>query len=192
MSLIFMDSEFTGLHRDTTLISLGLISDNGKSFYAEFTDYDKSQCDPWIQENVLAHLKFPNGQFTRIAHRNDGELDLNGVEMRLPKELVREQLRTWLSQFGDIQLVSDVCHYDMVLFIDIFGGAFDLPWNVNAACHDANQDIARYCGISEKAAFDLSREEFIADRDKTIDGDKHNALYDAKVIREIYHITNGA
>jgi hypothetical protein len=70
----------------------------------------------------------------------------------------------------------------MVLFVDIFGGAFDLPENVSPACHDINQDIARYFNISEREAFDKSREE-IAD---AIQGDKHNALYDALVIRNIY------
>jgi hypothetical protein len=36
---IFFDTEFTGLHQGTTLISIGLISECGKTFYAEFTDY---------------------------------------------------------------------------------------------------------------------------------------------------------
>jgi hypothetical protein len=34
---IFFDTEFTGLHQGTTLISIGLISECGKTFYAEFT-----------------------------------------------------------------------------------------------------------------------------------------------------------
>ena len=51
-----MDMEFTGLHQHTTLISIGLESDCGKSFYAEFTDYDESQVDEWIQENVIENL----------------------------------------------------------------------------------------------------------------------------------------
>ena len=38
---IFLDTEFTGLHKNTTLISLGLVSECGKTFYAEFTDYDQ-------------------------------------------------------------------------------------------------------------------------------------------------------
>lgn len=30
MSLLFFDTEFTGLRKDTTLISLGIVADNGK------------------------------------------------------------------------------------------------------------------------------------------------------------------
>ena len=55
---IFFDTEFTGLHQHTTLISIGLIAEDGRKFYAEFNDYDKSQVDEWMQENVINNLKF--------------------------------------------------------------------------------------------------------------------------------------
>ena len=55
---IFFDTEFTGLHKNTTLISIGLIDENGRTFYAEFTDYDKSQCDDWIKEHVIDNLLY--------------------------------------------------------------------------------------------------------------------------------------
>jgi len=55
---IFFDTEMTGLHRGTTLVSIGMVSEDDKTFYAEFTDYDKSQVDPWIQENVINNLKY--------------------------------------------------------------------------------------------------------------------------------------
>jgi hypothetical protein len=35
---LFLDTEFTGLHQNTTLISIGLIADTGDN--AELTDYD--------------------------------------------------------------------------------------------------------------------------------------------------------
>ena len=51
---LFFDMEFTGLHKNTTPISIGIVSEGGKTFYAEFTDYDESQCDDWIKENVTS------------------------------------------------------------------------------------------------------------------------------------------
>ena len=54
---IFFDTEFTGLHKNTELISIGLIAENGNMFYGEITNYDKSQVDNWIQENVINNLK---------------------------------------------------------------------------------------------------------------------------------------
>ena len=35
MTKIFFDTEFTGLHQKTTLISIGLIAETGETFYAE-------------------------------------------------------------------------------------------------------------------------------------------------------------
>ena len=55
---LYFDMEFTGLHQNTTLISLGIVSECGKTFYAELNDYDESQVDEWIKENVIDKLKF--------------------------------------------------------------------------------------------------------------------------------------
>ena len=179
---IYFDTEFTGLHKNTTLISIGCVDENGKTFYAEFTDYDRVQINPWLEKNVLANLKFVGEK----GAANDGK---GNVEMCGSKDDVKGFLRAWLSHYDKVQFVSDVCHYDMVLLIDLFGTAFDLPNGVSASCHDVNQDIARHYGISEAEAFDMSREGILADYDLAINGEKHNALYDAKVIKRLYDIT---
>ena len=201
---IFFDTEFTGLHKDTTLISIGLIDKYGRTFYGEFSDYDESKCDNWIRENVIKHLKWskegPVEDFVNIYD--------NAWEAFGSKEYIKIVLTEWLSKYNNVELVSDCCHYDMVLFIDIFGDAWSIPDVVNPVCHDINQDIAKYFDISEREAFDLSREKIIEkvnidnqdianhfDISKSqkiinIEGDKHNSLYDAKVIKEIYEIVN--
>ena len=180
---IFFDTEFTGLHKNTTLVSIGMIDENGRSFYAEFTDYDESQCDDWIKEHVINNLVLapyynPNHLFKKL-----GYMFIYG-----DKQYVKKSLEEWLFVYDSVELVSDVCHYDMVLLIDLFGTAFDLPQNVNPACHDINQDIAKYYEISETEAFDFSREEILSNNAIVIEGDKHNSLYDAKVIKEIYNV----
>lgn len=180
---IFFDTEFTGLHKDTTLISMGCVDENGRTFYAEFCDYAKDQVNEWIKNNVIAHLKylkFPVDADHKVHVYN---ISNDSIEVYGTKEAIAGVLKTWLSKYDSVELVSDVCHYDMVLFIDLFGGAFDIPSNVNASCHDINQDIAWYYRVSEKEAFDMCREDIIL---TPIEGDKHNSLYDARVIRAIY------
>lgn len=178
---IFFDTEFTGLHKDTTLISIGLVSEDNRMFYAELTDFDASQCDDWIRENVIDNLVGTKPDSLYVPNLHVGT-----------KDNIAKSLRNWLLQFNNVELVSDVCHYDMVLFCDIFGGAFDIPNNVSACCYDINQDIAEKYQISQKDAFDKSREEILWDgyKEQSIAGDKHNALYDAKVIRQLYQILN--
>lgn len=183
---IFFDTEFTGLHKNTTLISIGLIDEDGRTFYAEFSDYDDLQVDEWINNNVIKHLKWSKeGPTENFVNINDSGWEVYGDTV-----YIKEALKYWLTKYDSVELVSDVCHYDMVLFIDIFGDAFCLPDTVNPACHDINQDIAKYYGISEKEAFDKSREEIAAEY-REVKGNKHNALYDAKVIKVIYAGLNG-
>lgn len=184
--LLFMDEEFTRLCKDTTLISLGIVSVDGRKFYAEFDDYDRSQCNDWIKENVINNLSLEPGP--------EGSYRVNGNEITMTvfgnKEVIGAWLRIWLFQFDFIQFVSDVCHYDFVLLIDLLtngGTALDLPNNISAVCHDLNMDIARHYGISEREAFDKSREEIVMELcGHEVEGRKHNALYDAEVIKAIF------
>lgn len=199
---VFFDTEFTGLHKETTLISIGLVDENGRTFYAEFSDYYEVQCDKWIYENVIKNLKWskegPLDNFVNLYKNEEGQ---DKWEAYGTKEYIRTVLIDWFTKYEEVELVSDVCHYDMVLFIDIFGSAWTIPAVVNPACHDINQDIAKHFNISEREAFDLSREGIIESYNKKllphwpkevikIEGDKHNSLYDAEVIKGIYKIVN--
>lgn len=217
MNLLFFDTEFTGLRKDTTLISLGIVADNGKKFYAEFTDFNWGYVDEWIQKNVLDKLilkkLYPHGgkeiEEQMEEWKNEGyevsncpTIDTffllyyskrtknNSTEVVGDSDWIREALLEWLSQFDSIQFVSDVCHYDFVLLIDLLTDgktALDLPDNISAVCHDINSDIARHYGITEREAFDKSREEIISELcGHEVEGTKHNALYDAEVIRAIW------
>lgn len=195
---IFFDTEFTGLQKNTTLISLGLVSEDGRTFYAEFNDYDESQVNNWIRDNVINNLLMkapgPDEDEYYIASRHEDNPTGNylynsySVQLRGDKEIIRNELTVWFEQFDSVELVSDVCHYDMVLLIDIFGHAFNMPDNVCPVCYDINQDIARHYNISQAQAFDYSREDILIENNVEVDGKKHNALYDALVIKELYRI----
>ena len=144
MSRVYLDTEFEGLYKDAKLISMGLVSDDGKELYLEFNDIDTNKQDEWIKQNVLGNTVY-------YGNKN-------------------------------IENITDEMNY--------FVGDNDLPKNVNASCHDINQDIARYYYVTENVAFNMSREDILKDSDINIDGEKHNSLYDAKVIRELYKILN--
>lgn len=187
---IFFDTEFTGLHKDTTLISIGMVDEVGRCFYGEFTDYDVSQVSDWIRENVLSHLMLKDsGMMERLKNAfKDGGYDITMV--RGGRAVVLSVLRHWLDKYDEIQFVSDVCHYDFVLLIDLFGTAFDLPKNVCPSCHDINQDIASYYGVSEYTAFGINRDEIVDEPFLSEFVSKHNSLYDALVIRLVYSKVN--
>lgn len=179
---IFYDTEFTGLTKDTSLISIGLSDEYGNEFYGILDDYDKSKINEWLQKNVIDNLG------------DESDFDNNVTFRKGNKEFIKSELLKWLNKYDKIIFVSDVSHYDMVLLIDLlYEHGLNIPMDkVCIACHDINQDIAGYLNINEISAADVSREDFIEKYSGIqIQGKKHNSLYDALVIKEIYHIING-
>lgn len=56
MTNIFLDTEFTGLKQNTSLISLALIAEDERSLYIESNNYDHNLVDDWIAKNVISNL----------------------------------------------------------------------------------------------------------------------------------------
>jgi len=185
---IFFDTEFTGLHQNTTLISIGMISEDGRKFYAEFNDYDKTQVDSWLQENVIDNLLFKappkDQQEYYMASRTEDNIIGNdlyeyyNLDMRGSTEEIKVELEKWLSQFDSVEMWSDCLAYDWVLFCQIFGHAFNIPKNVYYIPFDICT-MMKLKGIDP----DISREEFV---ENSVSGVRHNSLYDAKVIKACY------
>ena len=198
---VYFDTEFTGLRKQADLISIGLVDYDGRTFYAEFNDYDESQVDDWIQKNVVDKLIHP----TNVLEGDHWTFVGNKLE-------VRRQLMFWLDKFikekKPVQFVSDVTHYDFVFLIDlILGGnnstAIELPRWISPCCVDVNQDIATSIYrtppegksieefnknfIPAAEAFNLSRGEMVSGIPEfSYTGEEHNSLYDALVIRAIH------
>lgn len=158
---VFFDTEFTGLHQNTTLISVGCVAEDGQEFYAELIDYDLNQINGWLKENALENL---------VGSAGDA---IVGDSRR-----VSEKLGEWLESLGPVQMWSDVAHYDWVLFCNLFGGAFTIPDNVHYICRDL-ATLLEVAGIDP----DINREEYAGLDDS---GQKHNALWDARVIKACY------
>jgi hypothetical protein len=167
---LFYESEFTGLHQQTTLISIGLVAESGESFYAELDDYDEKQVSDWIRENVINKLRLK--QKGLIARGNESEYYGN-------KKQLSAYLRTWLNQFEHIEIWSDCLAFDWVLFCQLFGGAFTVPGSVYYIPFDICT-LFKAKGIDP----DINREQFSGFLDGTMS--KHNALHDAFVIKSCY------
>lgn len=169
MTKVYFDTEFTGLHQSTTLISIGLIAEGGETFYAELTDYDETQVDDWIRENVINKL-YLDGSYPH---------DISQLLIKGDKLVVADELKRWLSQFDKVEIWSDCLSYDWVLFCQLFGHAFKIPSNVYYIPFDI-------CTLFKERGIDpdISREEFASSM-MAVDSktNKHNALYDAEIIR---------
>lgn len=171
---IFFDTEFTGLHQQTTLISIGLVSENEREFYAEFTDYDESQIDDWLKENIISNLIFNSKQ--NQAYTDGAHTGRSG-----DKEYIASELEKWLDSFTEpVEMWSDCLAYDWVLFCQLWGGALDVPKWIYYIPFDLSA-LFEIKGVDP----DINREEFTG-RAGEDEKNKHNALWDAKVIKACY------
>jgi hypothetical protein len=178
--LIYFDTEFTGLHQMTTLISIGCITDDGKTFYAEYTDFDKDQVTDWIKENVFPGLKYVSMEGSVEPFMKK---DVNQFEAVGDKEYVKEAFWKWIGMLGykKIRMYSDCLTYDWMLFNEYYAdekdGMKDLR-NINYIPLDLCTDLYR-----AKVDPDVNREEFA---EYEGEDEKHNALHDAKIIRKCH------
>lgn len=192
---LFFDFEFTGLHAGTTPISLGIVAENFGFFYAEFTDYDKTQIErekdggEFIKTNVLDNLvlekqNLKENDFYEYYKGND----LFAMKVRGNKSFIAEKLKKWLFSFNtQLEMWGDCLHYDWVLFLDLFGTAFDLPECVYYIPFDI-------CTLFKVKNIDpdINREEFVEEYIKTYKeavnfSNKHNSLHDADIIMYCYN-----
>ena len=184
---VFFDTEFTGLHQNTTLISIGLVAKDGRTFYAEFNDYDKSQINAWLDENVIANLlmkppqKGEDEYYTKSRFKRNIPLtQASCVQMRGSTKEIRKELETWLNEIGKVEMWSDCLAYDWVLFNQMWGNAFNLPANIYYIPFDICS-LFKIAGIDP----DINRETFVG-MEKNPDCIKHNALWDAQIIKACY------
>ena len=181
---VFFDTEFTGLHQDTTLISIGFTSECGKTFYAELNNYDKNQINDWLKENVLKNLIHNTIDESESYLKTD--IVLSGIDSEVyvygNSDLVRNKIVEWLNQFGDVKIWSDCLAYDWMLFnnllADYNNGYPQLPSNIYYIPFDI-------CTLFEANMIDpdISREEYLGLKETK---EKHNALYDAIIIKDCY------
>lgn len=177
---MFLDVEMTGLHQITTLISIALVCEDGNEFYAELTDYDKLQVDDFLRDHVLSKRILDDYNFAK-----DYDPDAKTVYVKGDIELVKETLTHWLTKYEDdgIEIWGDVYAYDWVLFVSIFGNAFDVPKHV----YYIPMDLATTLKLFGEDP-DVSREIYAYGEDlaKINETKKHNALFDAQTSLEVY------
>jgi len=116
---LFFDMEFTSLSPDAQIISLGVISDCGKSIYCEFNDFDLNRCDDWVKKNVVGKLKWE----LNYEHYPEIMVPQGDLEGSSDTERVQGWLKQWLTQFSDyqIQFITDCGTFDWYWMLQLIG-----------------------------------------------------------------------
>jgi len=119
---IFFDTEFLEDGRTIELISIGLVREDGRTWYAETPNAAAlADSDPWLRQNVLPHLKGGSAIAARKTIARD-ILSFSGV-------LDNDKPEFW-AYYAD---------YDWVALCQLYGRMIDLPKGFPMFCRDIKQ-----------------------------------------------------
>jgi hypothetical protein len=101
------DTEFIEDGSTIDLISIGIVAEDGREYYAQSEEFDASKANEWVRTNVLAQLE--PGRKLRYSIKRD-LLDFCDPE-----------------KYGKPELWGYFSAYDHVAFCQLFGTMMDLP-----------------------------------------------------------------
>lgn len=152
----FFDTEFIEDGKTIDLISIGIVAEDGREYYAISTEFDASKADDWVRQNVIAQLEPKIQNYATFwkprSQIKDDILHFTGSTMQITPHPSKPEF--W-AYYAD---------YDWVVFCQLFGTMMDLPKGFPMYC----RDIKQWCD-------DLGNPE-LPSQCKGI----HNALSDAR------------
>lgn len=133
----WFDTEFIEDGKTIDLISIGIVAQDGREFYAESTDANLFLASDWVKENVLPHL----------WHRQRDNRSANGWTLAggkggfMSRSRIASELRSFLDpgQYGKPEIWAYYADYDWVAFCQLFGRMIDLPKGFPMYCRDIKQ-----------------------------------------------------
>ena len=190
---MFFDLEFTGLTQDAKIISLGIISESGDQFYAENTNIRLADFNSFTSKHILPYLDNKDSiihgkvmdknilHTISIDNNNNKTIcygSLGWIKSSL-ETFLQNQLNTHHKEKAEFW--GDCLAYDWVLLCELWGGALSIP------------DYIYYIPFDICTMFldkgidpDTNRELYSLDTYDENKIQKHNALFDAMIIKKCY------
>jgi hypothetical protein len=118
----FYDCEFIEDGRTIDLVSIGMVDESGREFYAVSTEFDGSRAISWVRRNVLAQLPPPSSSAWHDRAR------------------IRADLIAFLTGPGEpIELWAWMAAYDHVALAQLWGDMRALPRQIPRFTHELRQ-----------------------------------------------------
>ena len=122
MRRYFYDCEFIEDGTTIELVSIGVVDETGREFYAVSTEFDPSRAIGWVRRNVLDKLPAPSDQAWRSL------------------EQIRVDLLAFLTEPGEaIELWAWMAAYDHVALAQLWGDMRSLPRPIPRFTHELRQ-----------------------------------------------------
>ena len=117
----FFDTEFIEDGKTIDLLSIGIVSDDGREYYAASLEADQSRADDWVRANVLPLLP-PTGD---VAWKS--------------RVTIRDEVTAFLLADAKPEVWAYYADYDWVALCQLFGRMIDLPKGLPMFCMDLKQ-----------------------------------------------------
>ena len=169
----FLDTEFieSSERKTIDLISIGIVAEDGRKYYAISEEFDESLASEWVKDNVLSKLPSHPQSFNPVEASPRQVSESKAWKSRAT--IKQEILEFVVAGNGPIQFWAAWAAYDWVVFCWIFGDMIDLPEGYPYYCND----IIQWLNL-----LGLPREFLPPDSDNA-----HNALADAQWVKESYY-----
>ncbi|MCK7636630.1 polyadenylate-specific 3'-exoribonuclease AS [Corynebacterium pygosceleis] len=118
----FYDTEFIEDGRTIELVSIGIVAEDGREYYAVSTEFDPRRANDWVKRHVLSQL--PN------------------ISSPVWRDLatIRDEVREFLTRgTGKPELWAWVGAYDHVVLAQLFGDMRSLPRSLPRFTHELRQ-----------------------------------------------------
>lgn len=161
------DTEFLENGETIELISIGIVCDDGREYYAVNSDmpWQRILDDQWMQENVLPHIPCRGEKRNGIVFRT---LDRTETVVK-PKWVIANEVREFIlksPRTGDTPFLwAYYSAYDHVALAQLFGKMINLPDGIPMFTHELKQLMETMPGNWKPP---------------TQDEDEHHALADAR------------
>ena len=155
----WLDTEFIEDGKTIDLISIGIVAEDAREYYAINYDCDFSKASEWVQDNVLCHLPFkpvkpkseygPSGEFidTGVWRRKMAiAKDVANFILYQPPLDAEDITPSLLPKEGGFvkpEIWAYYADYDWVVFCQLFGTMMDLPKGFPMYCRDIKQECDR-------------------------------------------------
>lgn len=155
----WFDTEFIDDGQSIDLISIGIVAEDGRRYYAVSLDANYDNAGEWVKANVLPLLPSRPETINYSDPSVSSRIKEEGLLWR-----TRSQIAIDLLDFlgSSPEMWAYFADYDWVVFCQIFGSMMDLPTGYPMYCRDLKQECDRL-GFAD---FPLQENE-------------HNALSDA-------------
>ena len=118
----FYDTEFIEDGSTIELVSIGIVAEDGREYYAVSTEFDPRDASPWVRDNVLDKLPPAGNQAWKT------------------RRVIRDEVFEFLTAASTApELWAWVGGYDHVLFAQLWGDMTGLPRKMPRFTHELKQ-----------------------------------------------------